>query len=299
MQTFLPRRDLGLALLVILIWGGHFAVIKEGVTQMHPLVALTLRFGLTGLLFLPFARMPDRKTFRRMIEIGILMGVLHQGLLFWGLQLIDPASVAVLMQSQTVFAVILGWLLLGEKFAWRTTLGLAVSAAGLLVMLGVPDVASSPEGFGILMASALVLSYSYIRMRKMGKVHPATFVTILNFASFPLAGAFSLAFGGLAAWTHLPDVNWWIMGAVLAYQVFIVSLSHMWWQQLLARNEVAKVTCFTLLTPPIAIAIAVIFTGTQLTLPLVAGTLLITAGLGIVVLRRVQKRRNEPVMVVE
>jgi len=299
MQTFLPRRDLILALLVIIIWGGHFAVIKAGVMQMHPLVALTLRFGLTGLLFLPFAKMPDRKTFRRIIEIGILMGVLHQGLLFWGIQLIDPASVAVLMQSQTVFAVVLGWLLLGEKFAWRTTLGLGLSAIGLIVMLGVPDVAASPKGFGILMASSMVLSYSYIRMRKMGKVHPASFIAILNLTSFPIAGLFSLAFGGVAAWRHLPDVDWAIMGAVLAYQVLVVSLSHTWWQQLLSRNEVAKVTCFTLLTPPIAIAVAMIFTGTQLTLPLVVGTLLITAGLGVVVIRRVQKKRNEPVTLVE
>lgn len=296
---FLPRRDLGLAFLVILIWGAHFAVIKMGVTQTHPLIALTLRFGLTGLLFLPFAKMPDRKTFKRMVEIGILMGVLHQGLLFWGIQLIDPASVSVLMQSQTVFAVILGWLLLGEKFAWRTTLGLVLSGLGLMVMLGVPDVASSPQGFGILMLSSIILSYSYIRMRKMGKVHPATFVTVLNFASFPIAGLLSIPFAGMDAWAHLPDVNWTILGCVLAYQVCIVSLSHMWWQQLLARNEVAKVTCFTLLTPPIAIMISVIFFGTQLTLPLVAGTLLISAGLGVVVIRRVQKHRNDPIVVVE
>lgn len=295
----LPRRDLLLAFIVVLIWGAHFAVIKAGVSQMHPLAALTLRFGLTGLLFAPFFKMPNRKTFRRMVEIGILMGVLHQGLLFWGIQLIDPASVSVLMQSQTIFAVLLGWLLLGERFAWRTTIGIILSGLGLIVMLGVPDVASSPKGFLILMISAVILSYSYIRMRKMGKVHPGTFVTVLNFASFPIAGILSFVFGGTEVWAHLPDVNWWIMGAVLAYQVFVVSLSHMWWQQLLARNEVAKVTCFTLLTPPIAILVSVIFMGTQLTLPLVLGTVLITAGLGVVVIRRVQKHRNEPVVVVE
>lgn len=298
-MTFLPRRDLLLAFLVILIWGGHFAVIKMGVSQTEPLVALTMRFGLTALLFLPFAKMPDRKTFIRMAEIGILMGVLHQGLLFWGIRLIDPASVSVLMQSQTVFTVILGWLLLGEKFAWRTTAGLVLSALGLMVMLGVPDVASSPRGFVILMISALILSYSYIRMRKMGKVHPATFVSVLNFASFPIAALLSLVFSGTQAWAHLPQIDWWIMSGVLAYQVFIVSLSHMWWQQLLARNEVARVSCFTLLMPPVAILISVLFFGTQITWPLILGTLLITAGLAVVVIRRVQKHRNEPVVIVE
>lgn len=296
---FLPRRDLFLALLVILIWGAHFAVIKAGVGQLPPMVALTLRFGLTTLVFLPFVRWPDRRTFFKIAEIGVLMGICHQGLLFMGLKLLDSSSVAVLMQSQTVFAVLLGWLILGERFAWRTTLGLILSGIGLVVMLGVPDVASSPKGFLIIMGSSIVLSFSYIRMRQLAKVHPMNFIPIVNMVSFPLAGAASLALDGVAGWHQLGQVNWWIMGGVLAYQTFIVSFSHMWWQQLLSRNEVAKITCFTLLTPPIAILISVCFLGTPLTPTLIAGAGLITAGLGVVVIRRVQKHRNAPITVVE
>jgi O-acetylserine/cysteine efflux transporter len=298
-MTFLPKRDLILALAVVVIWGAHFAVIKAGVGIIAPMMLLTLRFGVTGLLFLPFAKMPDRRTLFKMAEIGILMGVMHQALLFTGVKLLDSASVSVLMQSQTVFAVLLGWIMLGEKFAWRTTLGLIASFAGLIVMLGVPDVQSNPHGFVIIMLSAVVLAFSYVRMRQLSVVHPATFICVINLVSCPFAALVSLALGNAHEWAHIASVDWKTLGAVLAYQACIVSFSHMWWQQLLARNEVAKVTCFNLLTPPIAIAIAVAFLGTTLSPALILGTILTVAGVGVVVIRRVQKHREGPVALVE
>lgn len=298
-MTFLPKRDLILALAVVAIWGAHFAVIKFGVSVVSPMVLLALRFGITGLVFLPFAKMPDWRTFRKMAEIGILMGVMHQALLFTGIKLLDSASVSVLMQSQTVFAVLLGWFLLGEKFAWRTTLGLVISGFGLVAMLGVPDVQSSPQGFWIIILSAVVLGFSYVRMRQLSSVHPATFACVINLVSAPLAFAVSLGLGEGPEWLDLNNADLTTLGLVLAYQVCIVSFSHIWWQQLLSRNEVAKVTCFNLLTPPIAIAIAVAFMGTKLTPMLMAGAALTLVGVGVVVLRRVQKHRNDPVALVE
>ncbi|USO07510.1 MAG: DMT family transporter [Rhodospirillales bacterium] len=299
-MSSLDRRDTLLALAVILIWGAHFAVIKAGVTQLGPFVSLTLRFGLTALAFAPFARWPGWPVFRRMAIVGVLMGVIHQGLLFAALGRLDSASVAVLMQSQTIFAVLMGWMILRERFGWRTALGLGVGALGLVVMLGVPDVAASLGGFALAMASSLVLSYAYIRMRQLSHVHGPTLIAVLNGVSFPFAllASFTLAAGD-RGWAHAPAADWRIVGFVLAYQVGLVSFSHSLWQKLLARNEVARVTCYTLLMPPIAIAVGVIFMGTPLTRQLFEGAGLILAGLGIVVLRRVQKHRNAPLAAVE
>ncbi len=297
-MTLLPKRDLLLALLVVTIWGAHFFVIKAAVHELDPLVALTIRFGVTALLYIPFMMRIDRRTFLKVAEIGILMGAVHQALLFVGMQHLSAATVSVLMQSQTIFAVLLGYWLLKERFKWRTSLGLVVSMIGLMVMMGVPDIAQSPHGFAIIMASALALSLSYIRMRQLPDVPPATFIAIVNLSSFPFVALSSLAFSAPGAWAHVPDANWYVMGAVLTFQALIVSMSHFWWQQVLSRNEVARVTCFTLLTPVIAILIAVLM-GAAVSLTLLAGTGLILLGLGIVIVRRVQKHRNDPVTLVE
>lgn len=295
-MSFLSRRDTLLALLVVFIWGLHFAVIKAGVAQIGPFLSLSLRFGATALIFLPFMRKTSRAVFFKMAEVGILMGVLHQGLLFFAIRELDSASVAVLMQSQSIFAVLLGWLLLGEGFRWRTTLGLALSGVGLVIMMGVPDIAAHPRGFAIVIASAVVLALSYIRMRQLAQVHAPTFLAVINLVSFPFALAGALVSVGPA---QIPVVlaaaDWRVVGAVVAYQALLVSFSHSLWQKLLSRNEVARVTSFTLLSPVFAIALGVLFLGTPATPELFLGAGLILAGLGVVVLRRVQLHRNDPI----
>lgn len=296
---YLPRRDLLLTLFVILIWGGHFAVIKAGVTTVDPLIALAIRFGVTVIVFLPFMRWPGKAVFWKLAEIGILMSVLHLGSLFIAMRTLDSASVAVLMQSQTIFTVILGRIFLGEWFGWRTMLGLAVSATGVVVMLGVPDVANHPGSFVTLMVSALILSFSYIRMRQLPKVEPMTFIAVINTVAFPFIFAASFFTGGIEGWKAVEHANWWSLGGVLAYQVILISLTHIIWQRLLSRNEVARVTSMTLLVPLVAITISIGLLGLQPTLPLFIGAGLILAGVGFVVLRRVQLHRNEPIAIIE
>jgi O-acetylserine/cysteine efflux transporter len=160
-------------------------------------------------------------------------------------------------------------------------------------MLGVPDVANHPLAFVTVIVSAIVLAFSYIRMRQLSHVNPMTFITVINGVSFPLALLASFVMGGTAAWAHVPDAYWGTMSIVLAYQALLVALSHILWQRLLARNEVARVTCFTLLTPVVAIITGLLIFGTEPSWQLFTGAALIVAGLGVVVIRRVQMKRNE------
>jgi O-acetylserine/cysteine efflux transporter len=51
----------------------------------------------------------------------LVMGVLHFGFSFWGLQLAgNLASPAIVMQSYVPMAALLAWFALGERFGWRT-----------------------------------------------------------------------------------------------------------------------------------------------------------------------------------
>jgi O-acetylserine/cysteine efflux transporter len=136
-------------------------------------------------------------------------------------------------------------------------------------------------------------------MRQLPRVHPATFIAVINLVSFPFIFAASLATAGIDAWKNVGSIDWHVMGIVLAYQVILISLTHIIWQRLLSRNEVARVTCLTLLAPVVAIAISVLLLGLKPTWPLLAGAGLILAGVGFVLLRRVQLHRNEPVAIVE
>lgn len=281
-------RDILLCLLTILIWGGNFIAIKVGVTELPPMVMITLRFLCTTLLFLPFIKWPGKTRFWKIAEVGLWMGAVHQSLLFLALKVLDTSTVVVLLQSQVMFAVMLGWLILKETIRWRTGAGLLLGFTGILLVLGGPD-SQNLWGCVLSLLSALAIAISYIRMRQLKDVHPMTFIAIINGASLPFvfAGSLLLAPQG---WAQVMDADFTTLALVLTYQALLVSYSHTLWQKLLARNEVSKVTCFILLLPIITIALSILLLDEELHQSLLWGGLLTIIGVGIITLRKIQKK---------
>ena len=207
--------------------------------------------------------------------------------------LMGASTMVILLQSQILFATLLGWLILKETIHWRTATGLSVGFMGLLFTLGAPDLQHNPWGFGIAMLSTVFLAFSYIRMRQLKDVHPMTFIGITNGFAVPFILAASLLMSA-EGWTHLADADWVRVGGVLGYQLVLVSLSHIIWQSLLSRNPVATVASFVLLMPIIAIFLSGIMLGETMNPALAWGGTLTLAGVGIITIRKIQKHMPLP-----
>lgn len=284
----LTRKDYLLLFFVLIIWAGNVIAIKLAVTELPPLTAATLRFAAAALVFLPFIRKTPKSTLWTIFQISIFMNVLHIGTLFIALKMLDAASVSILLQTQVVFSTILGLIFFKEHIRWRTWMGLGLAALGVTIMLGEPDLASHPQGVAIMLFSTLVLSYSYVKMKHLKSVHPATYICLMSLFAVPFAFAATLVFEP-GSWAMVPDANWHVFGPVLAYQAFIVSLTHIVWQRLMHQGDVGKVTAYTLLIPFFAIILSVIFLGEHIAWPMIVGGLVTMLGVGIITLRRIQK----------
>ncbi len=282
-------RDILLALLVIVIWSGNFIAIKLGIHELPPTVLISLRFFCTALLFLPFLKWPGWPQFWKIAEVGLWMGAIHQGLLFIAMAKLDASTIVVLLQSQIMFAALFGWIILKESIHWRTGLGLAIGFSGLLLVLDSPNASQNLWSCAIGLLSAIAIAFSYIRMRQLQSVHAPTFLAIINGASLPFALAMSLWMSP-EGWTQLPQADIKTLAGVLIYQALVVSLSHVLWQTLLARNTVTKVTCFILLLPIVTIIMSVLLLGETMHPSLVWGGLLTVVGVGIVTVRKIQKK---------
>lgn len=281
-------RDLLLAILTVVLWGGNVVAIKIGVGELPAPMLLALRFSLTGLVFLPFIRWPDRSKLRLLGEISAYMAG-HQMLLFICLRMLDASTILILLQSQILFATLLGWLMLKEKISLQTTIGLSVGFVGLLMTLGGPDVASHPWAFVLALVSTVVLALCYIRMRQLKEIHPATLIGMMNGLAAPFMVLFSLIFTP-ESWLHLGDANWIKLAGVLVYQVVLVSYSHILWQALLSRNEVAKVSSLILLMPVAGILLSWAILHETLSQSLIWGGSLTLVGVIIVTMRKKMPR---------
>ncbi len=284
----LRRKDYIELLICLVLWAGNVIAIKMAVAAVEPMTAATLRFVCAGLLFLPFIKWPDRRTLSIVFQISMLMNVLHIGTLFIALDMLDAASVSILLQTQVVFATLLGIVIFKESIHWRTWTGMSLAALGIVIMLGEPDMMNHPQGVVIMLFSCLCLAISYVRMKHLQTVHPATYVCLINLFAAPLAFAASLVVAP-DSWSNLGAIDWHIFGPLLAYQAILVSSTHILWQRLMHRSDVGKVTAFTLLIPFFTIILSVLILGEHISWVMIVGGLITMAGVGIITLRRIQK----------
>src|SRR3546814_9601884 len=79
----------------------------------------------------------------------------------------DLSSPAIVMQSYVPMAALLAWWWLGERFAWRTALAIALSFAGVLVIGFDPMVLRAPASLVLMLVSAFFLATGTVLMRRL------------------------------------------------------------------------------------------------------------------------------------
>ena len=287
----MSKRDMALALLVILAWGIHFPVIKIGTNEIPGLLLVTLRFLLTGICFIPFCNKLSKSQFRQILIFSGYYYMGHLASLFVALRYLDSSTVALIMQIQVPFAIILGWILHSEKFGWKTTAGLMLAFTGLVFIFGSPDI-TSYLGLGLTVLSSLLWALGSIHMRNIKEIDMPSMTAYSALLAVPVTACMSLMFETDQI-TELMNANWINLGSVLCYQIFLMSLMMYFWKELLSRNSVQVVTAFSLLQPAIAVIAAHFMLGESLSVSAIIGGALAMMGVGIIVLRKIQKRKTK------
>lgn len=288
----MPLRSTLLALLVILIWGSNFVVIKIGVSELEPLIVLGLRFFFAGIIFLPFMKWPGWKQARMIMLVGLLMGPLHQGFLYVALETMPAGLVAIVLKSNVLMVTLMGWLLLKEHIGWRTWTGIGLGFIGVFILVSGPDLVGNVAGFIYTFASAFFVALAYIAMKKVDSVHAPTYIALMSFPVFPLIFISSYLIDGTEWMADIPTLNWPVIASVVAYQAIILSASHMIWQSLMARYPVSQVIPWTLLIPVFGVAGGILFFDEKLTQPIIIGGSLVVLGVAITTFRRLKKKEG-------
>ncbi|MCL6580062.1 MAG: DMT family transporter [Firmicutes bacterium] len=156
--------DLAL-LLVCLVWGSTFVVVKDAVSRIPALTFLCLRFLLaTGVLALVFCR-PLGAHWRRLARPGLVTG-LCLGFAYLaqtvGLQYTQASRAGFITGLSVVIVPVLSPRLLGERPPRRALVGVALALAGLALLSFAPatppTVGASPADAATLLGDALVLA---------------------------------------------------------------------------------------------------------------------------------------------
>ncbi|WP_372868578.1 EamA family transporter, partial [Pseudomonas sp.] len=127
-------KDLLLALVVIIVWGLNFVVIKIGLHDMPPMLLGALRFMLAAFPAVLFIKRPQIPL-RWLLLYGLTISLGQFAFLFYAMSVGMPAGLASLvLQSQAFFTLLFAALFLGERLRLANLFGLLVAAAGLLLI---------------------------------------------------------------------------------------------------------------------------------------------------------------------
>ena len=282
----MTRKDGLLALLVVVVWGLNFVVIKVGLHNMPPLMLAGLRFLLVAFPALLFVARP-KIPLRLLLGYGLTISFGQFAFLFCAINLGMPAGLASLvLQAQAFFTIILGAFAFGERLQGKQLAGIALAIFGILVLveasLGGQHV--SLVGFMLTLAAALSWACGNIFNKKimsraekpqiMSLVVWSALIPVLPFmlASWAIDGPQAMA----ASLIHIDMLTVFS----LLYLAFVATIvGYGIWGSLLGRYETWRVAPLSLLVPVVGMASAALLLGETLNGLQLLGAVLIMAGL--------------------
>ncbi len=132
----MKTKDLVIALLVVIIWGANFTVIRLGLNGVPPLLLVSLRFSLAAFPAILFVKRPEIHL-SHLLMYGFSVGIGQFACLFYAIHIGMPAGVAsVVLQAQAFFTMLFAVILLGESVSFRQLAGLVLAAIGLYLVTG-------------------------------------------------------------------------------------------------------------------------------------------------------------------
>ncbi|WP_312210066.1 O-acetylserine/cysteine exporter [Pseudescherichia sp.] len=282
----MTRKDGLLALLVVVVWGLNFVVIKVGLHNMPPLMLAGLRFVLVAFPALLFVARP-KVPLRLLLGYGLTISFGQFAFLFSAIKFGMPAGLASLvLQAQAFFTIVLGAAAFGERLQLKQVLGITLAVFGGLVLaessLNGQDV--TLLGFMLTLAAALSWACGNIFNKKIMQhpSRPAVMSLVVWSALIPVVPFMvaSLIFDGPAAMVQSLvqiDITTVLSLIYLAFVATIIGYGI--WGTLLGRYETWRVAPLSLLVPVVGMASAALLLGETLNGLQLLGAALIMAGL--------------------
>jgi drug/metabolite transporter (DMT)-like permease len=147
-----------------LLWSFAFVAGKIGVTDCPPLILLTARFSLAGILILGISAVRGDAWSLSWRDVGVfaLLGVannaLYLGLGYTGLQTVSAGLGGLIVSANPVFTAVLAAVFLNETLTWRKVAGLALGIMGVGFIVWHRISAGTDSWHGILFTLASLAS---------------------------------------------------------------------------------------------------------------------------------------------
>jgi drug/metabolite transporter (DMT)-like permease len=278
-----------------LLWSFAFVAGKIGVTYCPPLILLTARFGLAGLLIFAISAIRGEafELSRRDVLVFAILGVannaLYLGLGYTGLKSVSAGLGGLIVSANPIFTALLAALVLGEALTWRKVAGLALGIAGVALIVWHRMSVGTDSFHGILftlasLASIVAGTLLFKLLAPKGSLWLGNGIQNLaaSIVLLPVAATF--------ADVHEIVPNAKLLGAFLFLALGGSILGYLLWFRLLKECGATVASAYHFLMPPLGIMFAWIVLDEHVAFRDLLG--IVPVALGIYLVTRPAKEQN-------
>src|SRR5216684_5987022 len=157
--------QLALAFVAIyVIWGSTYLAIRYAVETIPPLVTAGIRHSIAGGIMLTWAWWrgfrPTRQQWVAGFALGVLFFLIGHGTLHWAEQYVGSGLAALLIATEPMFILVLGWMMRQQKISALSALGLGLGVVGVALLTGAELTVKGLSLLGLLAVLLGSLSWS-------------------------------------------------------------------------------------------------------------------------------------------
>ena len=265
-----------------LIWSSAFTSARIIVADAPPILSLSLRFLISGLIGIAIARMLGQTwrltpgQWKATIVFGICQNALYLGLNFVAMQSIEASLASIIASTMPLAVGFAGWVFFSERLSWVGILGLLAGAVGVALIMGA-RMQDGADLFGVVLCFIAVASLTVATLMVRGASSGGNLLMIIGLQM--LVGSVLLAVPGLLL-EH--KVVLWSSKLILAFSYTVLMpglVATFIWFWLVQRIGAVKAATFHFLNPFFGVAIAALFLGESLRIWDIIGVVVIMFGI--------------------
>ena len=270
------------------VWGGSFFFAEIALREVPPMTIVLHRvfWALPVLALIVIIKGYTIPSSPKILGAYLVMGALNNAipfsLIFWGQTQIDSGLASILNATTAMFAaVIAGLLLKDEPLTRNKIVGAALGLAGVAFIMGPSALRSfNPSNLAQLAILGATLSYAFAGV--WGKTTLSGQPPLMN-ALGMVAGSSLLMIPIVLLTDGVPsfDLSKTVWSALLGLSILSTVLAYILYFAILRRAGAANLLLVTLLIPPFAVSLGVVFLGERMGVEAWIGFIVIAVGFAV------------------
>ena len=246
-------------IVVVLLWGFNFVIMKNALNEIPPALFVTLRFTAGSVMMITILRIQHghialpKRDYTHLILLGIIGNAAYQSMFIWGLKYTSAANGSLIINATPIVVGLFGALLGIERMRLGLAIALLLGFMGVLIVL-VPNRASLTsqhlQGDLLMVGSMLSWAIYTLGVRRYATGMDPIYLTTWTIVSGTVC---LVLFNG----SSLFNANWSLYSAGawlgLAYSVVgSLVISYLLWNRSVQRVGGVRTTIYISMIPLVA-----------------------------------------------